>query len=386
MSKINISIIQPHPTQFDTSLFRSLEKKDNFNFCAYFTHSSRKDNVNSFDPEINRESGWDMDTKSGYSSFYFSNNFFSKIQESFSLVRNSDLIIISGYNYILYLIILILSKIYKKKIGLRADSVFLYRTQSLKWKLKDFILPKLFYMYNYGFPTGSLAKEFMIKYKMNDDQLFYFPYAIDQDFLINSFNENLKQKNKLRSKYKIDNDNFVILGVMKFVDREDPMTLLKAFNELYKKNKKFHLVLVGDGILKKEILKFIKSNNLNNVHLMGYVNYSDLSKFYILSDVFVHSAIIEQWGVSVNESMICMTPVIAADTVGSSYDLITTKKTGLVFKSKDYIDLSAKINFLYKDPELRKKIILNAKDRVNNWSYLLTISEIEKCLKLNFNL
>ena len=144
MKKENLAIVQPHPTQFDTSLFKALDKKNKFNFCVYFTHSSRNELENSFDPEIDRQSGWDMDTKSGYSSLYFSNNFFKKIFESYFLVKNSDLIIISGYNYVLYLIILLLSKFSNTKIGLRADSVFLYREENIKWKLKDFLLPKFF--------------------------------------------------------------------------------------------------------------------------------------------------------------------------------------------------------------------------------------------------
>ena len=385
MKKENLAIVQPHPTQFDTSLFKALDKKNKFNFCVYFTHSSRNELENSFDPEIDRQSGWDMDTKSGYSSLYFSNNFFKKIFESYFLVKNSDLIIISGYNYVLYLIILLLSKFSNTKIGLRADSVFLYREENIKWKLKDFLLPKFFKIYDYGFPTGSLAKEFMIKYGFDKEKLFYFPYAIDQNFLENSYKKFINSRDELRKSFNIKKDDFVILGVLKFVDREDPMTLIKAFRELYIKNNKYQLVLVGDGILKYDLLRFMDSNKLKNVHLTGYINYSELAKFYVLSDVFVHSAVVEQWGVSVNEAMTCMTPVIAADTVGSSYDLIPDNNCGKVFKSRDSIDLSKKIKELFLNPVLREKIILNAKKKVNYWSYNLTISEIERCLKINFN-
>ena len=167
---------------------------------------------------------------------------------------------------------------------------------------------------------------------------------------------------------------------MKFVDREDPMTLLKAFNKVSENNKNFHLILVGDGILKNNIIEYQKTNSVLNVHLPGYVSYSELTKFYSIADVFVHTAVIEQWGVSVNESMTCLTPVIAADTVGSVYDLIDEEETGLVFKSTDHIDLSSQILKLYDSPKLQKKIISNAEKKIRNWSYNLTVNEIEKCL------
>ena len=378
MKKKSLAIIQSHPTQFDTSLFRTLHKNEKFNFCAYFTNAQNKEN--SYDPEINRRSGWDMDIISGYDSVFFSKNLLKKILTIFSIIKKSDLIIISGYSSFLYIIIALFSKFSSVKTGLRADSVFLYRKENFKWKIKDIILPIIFKLYDFGFPTGSLAKELMLKYKFQNKNLFYFPYAIDHDFLEKNFNKHNKQRNKLRNNIKINKDDFVVLGIMKFVDREDPMTLLKAFNKVSENNKNFHLILVGDGILKNNIIEYQKTNSVLNVHLPGYVSYSELTKFYSIADVFVHTAVIEQWGVSVNESMTCLTPVIAADTVGSVYDLIDEEETGLVFKSTDHIDLSSQILKLYYSPKLQKKIISNAEKKIRNWSYNLTVNEIEKCL------
>ena len=61
--------------------------------------------------------------------------------------------------------------------------MFLYRKENFKWKIKDIILPIIFKLYDFGFPTSSLAKELMLKYKFQNKNLFYFPYAIDHDFL-----------------------------------------------------------------------------------------------------------------------------------------------------------------------------------------------------------
>ena len=110
MKKKSLAIIQSHPTQFDTSLFRTLHKNEKFNFCAYFTNAQNKEN--SYDPEINRRSGWDMDIIFWiWTLFFFQKNLLKKILTIFSIIKKSDLIIISGYSSFLYIIIALFSKI-----------------------------------------------------------------------------------------------------------------------------------------------------------------------------------------------------------------------------------------------------------------------------------
>ena len=161
-------IIQSHTTQFDGTLFRQLASDPNIQLKVFFTKNNF--NNSTFDPEINKKSGWDFDNLSGYESFYFPQNFIAKFLFSFKILNktNSDLIIISGYSSWLYLMMAIIGKIKMVNIGLRADSVFLYRVNNLKWKLKDIILPLIYKLYRSGHPTSSLTKELMISYGMKE--------------------------------------------------------------------------------------------------------------------------------------------------------------------------------------------------------------------------
>ena len=128
-------------------------------------------------------------------------------------------------------------------------------------------------------------------------------------------------------------NDLVFLCVAKFSEREAPLDPLRAFAAAAIPDA--HLILVGDGPFRGAIERVLAGGTLTNVHLCGYIPYDVLPRYYAISDVFVHAARDEVWGVSVNEAMVCGIPVIAADTVGAAADLVTDGASGFVYLSGD---------------------------------------------------
>jgi len=71
-----------------------------------------------------------------------------------------------------------------------------------------------------------------------------------------------KSKEKALSIFK-SNKRLKILNIGRFTEQKDQETLLKSLNHL-KKDLKFEAVLVGKGVLKDNLKKYIKENNLKN--------------------------------------------------------------------------------------------------------------------------
>ena len=375
MKKYSLAILQTHATQFDGPLFRLIAEHPDIDLTVYYTRNQA--HCLSYDPELNRQSGWDHDITTGYKACFFPISIFKRLSLVNNIVKSGgyDLVIVSGYNSWLTLAIPILGKYYGTAVGLRADSVFTYRQVNLKWMLKDVLLPILFRLYATGHPTGSLTRTVMQQYGMQDSALFYFPYAIDNDYLKLQADKITPNKNIKRHSMGICKDDFVVLGVLKFVPREDPLTLLDAYSLLTKQYPQVHLILVGDGSLMPDINRQIKELGLTNVHLPGYLPYSKLADFYTIADVFVHPAKIEQWGCSVNEAMVCGLPVIAADTVGAGADLIEQGKTGFVYIAGQPVLLAEKLEKLIKDPALTKSMGFCASAHIANWGYAKTLEQ-----------
>ncbi len=92
------------------------------------------------------------------------------------------------------------------------------------------------------------------------------------------------QRDALRETLGLRAGQFVVLGVMKWHPREDPLTLLDAFSLLRPRVAGVRLILVGDGPLGPEIRARAASLGAD-VLLPGYVPYSRLPMYYALSDV-----------------------------------------------------------------------------------------------------
>jgi len=98
-----------------------------------------------------------------------------------------------------------------------------------------------------------------------------------------------KSKERFFNKFLYKNKNFFkIISIGRFVDQKDHLTLLKAFQIIYKKiNAK--LILMGQGIKKGEYLQFIKNNNLqNDVLILKFNNQTyniGAEKYYSINEI-----------------------------------------------------------------------------------------------------
>jgi glycosyltransferase involved in cell wall biosynthesis len=197
----------------------------------------------------------------------------------------------------------------------------------------------------------------MVEHGISRSRIFRFPYLVDEDTLLRIHSAAAGRRSRLRAQYGIREDAFVVLGVMKFVEREDPLTLMRGFSRFASSRRgeapvrrEIALVLVGDGELKPEIQALCPAGAGVSVALPGYVPYTKLPEFFAIADVLVHSARGESWGVTVNEALVCGLPVLAADNVGSARDLIRDGSEGYSFETGNDAALADLLWRLYKDP------------------------------------
>jgi glycosyltransferase involved in cell wall biosynthesis len=225
-------------------------------------------------------------------------------------------------------------------------------------------------LFDIGLPTGILAAEYLVHYGMPKSALFAFPYNSDNNYLAMVSEEAGKQKESFRKKMGMPSDAFVILGVLKLIPREDPLTLLRAFFLIQNDLPSTHLLIIGDGNLRTKIEEEIQTQCIRNVHLLGYMPYSQLPLYYAMADVFAHPAQVEPWGVSVMEAMACGLPVVASSGVGVAQDLIVPGETGFIFRTGEAVELSDYLKQIGKNPDLRKAMSSNAKNIINHrWHY-----------------
>lgn len=362
-------IVQHKPTQFDAPLFEYIERNTDLGLLVYYT--SNRSVSQPIDAEIGHAPQWD-NLKSGT---YHRRDFV--IGEGADATRvadeiagqQPDLVIMCGYFPLFY--IKLAWRLKKKgiRVGLRSDNTLRHSNfKGAKGFIKRLILPLLLDMYDTWHPVGTLANQYLQKTARTPRPVYLFPYNVDNSWFERESAKYIGQTGSIRASMNILPDDFVVLGVLKWNDREDPLTLIDAFILLRERQAKVKLILVGDGPLRDKI--HAKGAELgDSMCLPGYVPYSDLPKYYAISDVYVHPAPGEPWGVSVNEAMACGLPVIAAEGVGAAADLIVEAETGFVFPDRDSGSLSTKLLLLANDRQLLGRMRAAAKQKIAEWSY-----------------
>jgi glycosyltransferase involved in cell wall biosynthesis len=375
--RVSLGIIQTHATQFDGPFFRFLARDPRFDLTVYYT---RDDGARvSVDPELARRESWDHDVTSGY-RYQVRNGGFKGLVLLLirALQARHDLIIVSGYTSMAHLVLAMACKLRHIAVGIRSDTTLLYDgLPTVKSRMKKILLPALLRLFDVGHPTGTLAAEYLCHYGMANSALFLFPYNVDNEYLAMMSAKCREERKILRKKMGISEEDFVVLAVLKFIPREDPLTLLGAFAVFQKDVESAHLIMVGDGVLRDQIEAEVKSKYLRNIHLPGYLPYTQLPCFYAIADVFVHPARREPWGVSVNEAMACGLPVIVSNGVGALRDLMVPRETGFIFQAGEATELAEELKQIAKNDCLRKVMSDNAKNLINGkWHYRSTADNL----------
>src|SRR3989338_769068 len=124
------------------------------------------------------------------------------------------------------------------------------------------------------------------------------------------------------SKYNLLENDFIVLAVGRLVQKKGFIYLIRAARNLKEKIRNFKLVIVGDGnqrvLLEKECAKY---NLSNEVIFTGMIDYTALTKYYNLADVFVMPSIRDDSG------NIDASPVALMEAMLSGLMVVTTEGT-----------------------------------------------------------
>ena len=136
----------------------------------------------------------------------------------------------------------------------------------------------------------------------------------------------------VRTSLQLPDNYFLASG--RFVSKKNFGGLLSAY-AIYKEklgNSAWHLVLLGDGELRGELERTIKSLDISDyVSLPGFKQYDELPAYYGLAKAFVHPSIVDQWGLVVNEAMAAGLPVLVSRQCGCAPDLVIEGYNGFTF-------------------------------------------------------
>jgi len=394
LSSNKILYILSHPIQYQTPLLQKLAQQTDIELMVFYLTSHT---IGGFDAQFGSKVKWDIPLLEGY-SFKFIKNYSFKPKVSgkfFGLINfgilsaikkeRPDVVVVHGWAYFTLWFIFLFRWRFRAQLWMRSESPLNQEViKSKKVLLLKSILLKTFVFKNINkfLYIGSQNKAFYKYYGISEEQLIFTPYAVDNQWFREQHAKLAPSVNTLKDKLNITEGNKVILNVGKYIPKKRQMDIIEAFIKL--NDPELTLILLGEGYLRKQMETRIKSTHLkDNIILTGFINQSEISKYYAMADVFVLSSSVgETWGLVVNEALNFGLPIIVSDTPGSAYDLVDPGKNGYIFKTGNTNDLMNKINNVIKNKKIHPPNNISF-SKVNMFSIDVIVNNIIKSLDFN---
>ena len=376
-----------HPIQYQTPLLQKLNIIENIDLeVIYFTNHT----IGGLDRQFGINVTWDIPLLNGYHYVFLKNysknpavsgKFWGLINWGVFnyLIKNKpDIIIMHGWGYFSNILLLIIANILRVKVIMRAESPL--KQEKNKGNLNSFIKKIIIKLCSKFVYIGKENKAFYKSLGVKEHQLFYAPYCVDNERFIETSKNYDARLNDIRTIYQIPSGNRIALFCGKFIDKKRPMDILEAYILNPLSNLSF--VFVGTGKLEDEMKLFVKDHNLNNIHFSGFINQTELYKYYMSADFFIlPSGYGETWGLVVNEAMIHSLPVIISDEVGCTADLVDENINGFSYTCGDLHELNKKMTYLSEIPkEQLKEMGRKSFEIIQRYSYNETLKGFEKAI------
>ena len=206
-------------------------------------------------------------------------------------------------------------------------------------------------------------------------------FGVNATCIYNPLNvQDIKILAKKKSRKIFSNNKILkILNVGRYTEQKDQITLLKSLKYLNNRID-FQAVLIGKGILKNKLKKFITENKLSHkVKLINFIN--NPYKFINQTDLFVLSSKYEGLPNVLLEALTLKKFIISSDCPTGPREILSYGKGGLLFKSGDHQDLSSKILYYVKNKKKCKKLLKYSIENLNRFDYKKNLDKYYNIIK-----
>jgi len=373
-------IIQNRETQFDAPLYALIQARCFFRLLLIYTEPTTT--AAQCDQEIGRSPQWDHLITGSYPSRVLASTTPWAIAKLAVQLRRQkpDLVLICGYYPRSQLLLAVFLRVLGQRIGLRSDNTLTHTSFSgWRGRLRRVGVGWIQRLFHTWHPVGEQAHAYLRAISGTQRPCYRFAYAVDNDWFAEHSAQSRNDRPRFLANQGWPQDAYVVLGIMKWNDREDPLTLVAAFQRLLQAEPRARLILIGDGPLRAAVETACQSLG-DNVLRPGYVPYSHLPTWYGKADVFVHPSPDEPWGVSVNEAMACGLPVFAAMGVGAAHELIVDGVNGRIVPNRDPLALASALKQLLQNPALAALWGERCRAVAGEWSYVQTIEAFQQAM------
>lgn len=374
-----LAVVASHPVQYQAPLFQKLAASPRIDLTVFY--GSDVSVRGEIDPQFGVVVKWDRPLLEGYRYKFLKNyapypsrgGFAGSI--NIGVIRELlngryDAVFIHSYATATSLLAYLGAWASRTPVLLRTESHLLEEAAKSRVKtvVKYVVLRSLFRLTDAFLTIGQENKRFYEHYGVSGDDCFLTPYSVDNEFFLAQSALFKPQAAKIRSDLGIPDHATCILHVGKLYPDKRVDDLLRACARL-SRDYCVALIIVGDGSARRSLEKLVASEGLDHVRFMGFLNQTELSRAYVLADVFVLPSAHETWGLVLNEAMLHGLPIICTDHVGAAYDLVRHSENGFIYPVGDVEALTMRLRELLENPVQRKVMGQMSEHIIREWNH-----------------
>lgn len=282
-----------------------------------------------------------------------------------NLVKESDSIIIGGYEQPTYIVLSLICRMLKKPYVLLFDGISTDRISLSENKIKKFFKELVVNNSKAIWGNGRVSKEyFSNNFNYDKARIVNQCLTVDVDRIAQiTQNRDIIREN-LRNIYNIENNQKVIMYSGRLIKLKNLKIVIDAISMI---KEDIVLFIAGGGVLEEEIADYSKQKGVHTV-ITGFIKEQDeLFKHYSIADIFILPSIYEVWGLVVNEAMAAGLPVLVSEICGCSMDLVESGRNGYTFNPYSTEDLIEKVQAMLNSD--LKKMMEKSKEIISKWTF-----------------
>ena len=382
LKKISIFIYALHPIMYQTPIFRQFQTRygEEANLEVFFGSDLSlrpiyfEETGTTFKPDTpDLLEGFNYKILQNF-TFKEKSGFFSRFNPGIIwplLFRRPSVVLIHGYETTTAWMLLLICLVLRIKLMWRGEVTLKdqdkIRNKNFRQNVRHFILKRFLSCFDVLLYSCRGNKEFIqhIVGPSCGDKLVEIPCAVNNDFFKAENDRLYKSKNQIRLDLGVADNEFVIAFCARLTSRKNPLDLLEAVAMSNMPN--LVILFIGDGPLRSSLEKKASYLGVKTI-FTGFVNQSEVSRYYIVSDCAVNISSYDPSPKALNEAMNFSLPVIVTEVIGTAYDLVDDGGNGFIIKNSDVDTLSKRLKFLNSNRLIAKEMGERSFSRISRYT------------------
>lgn len=281
------------------------------------------------------------------------------------ILRYDGIIIDDAINNISYPLSFIIAKLTNKKIiywGHGKDNNITRKNRF--FIIKEFLKLKLVKAADGYLAYTNGVREYLINEGVKRDKIFVLNNTVDIQENHELFLRNSKNRDLFRKELGLNNCR-ILLYVGRFDARKKMDLLFHVFDELYQRDNKFRLIIIGWGSEAVENNISRKAHENTILYLKGIIDSKELVKYYVASDLFFFPGDI---GLGPLTSLSFNLPVMVIDseTHNPEFEYLNSNNAIILEKNSSIDEITDSIISYFDNPGKRKVLEENIWSSINH--------------------